>query len=344
MHPAVRRRPRPLRARGPPRSTAGCASIVKCTMISEPSASVSSTVAAQAAVAARCPVERGVLEVLGPDAEHDASGPRRPCSAGRAASVSSAERELAGRRRRPRAPPFDALERRLDEVHRRAADEAADEEVDRAVVELLRRRDLLQLALAHDGDAVAHRHRLDLVVRDVDRRHAEVALEPRDLRAHLHAQLRVEVRERLVHQERLRLAHDRAAHRDALALAAGERARLALRGTARGRGPARRPGRARSISAFGTFLQPQAEGDVVVDGQVRVERVALEDHGDVAVARRDVVDDAVADPEHALGDVLEPGDHAQRRRLAAPDGPTSTMNSPSAMSRSRSATARVPSG
>jgi hypothetical protein len=37
---------------------------------------------------------------------------------------------------------------------------------------------------------------------------------------HLDAQLRVEVRERLVYQERLRLAHDRAPHGDALALPA----------------------------------------------------------------------------------------------------------------------------
>ncbi len=41
-----------------------------------------------------------------------------------------------------------------------------------------------------------------------------------------HAELRVEVRQRLVHQERARLAHDRAAHRDALPLTARERARL----------------------------------------------------------------------------------------------------------------------
>ena len=46
--------------------------------------------------------------------------------------------------------------------------------------------------------------------------------------AGLHAQGRVEVRERLVHQERGRLAHDRAPQRDALALAAGERLGLAL--------------------------------------------------------------------------------------------------------------------
>ena len=49
-----------------------------------------------------------------------------------------------------------------------------------------------------------------------------------DLRAHLHAQLGVEVRERLVEQEHLRIAHDGAAHGDALALAAGELARIAL--------------------------------------------------------------------------------------------------------------------
>ena len=46
--------------------------------------------------------------------------------------------------------------------------------------------------------------------------------------ARLDAQLGVEVRQRLVHQEHARLAHDRPAHRDALALAAGQRLRLAV--------------------------------------------------------------------------------------------------------------------
>ena len=69
------------------------------------------------------------------------------------------------------------------------------------------------------------------------------------------------------------------------------------------------------------LLQPQAERDVLVDGEVRVERVALEHHRDVAVARRHVVHDALADLEHALGDLLEPRDHAQRRRLAASGRP-----------------------
>src|SRR3712207_7956220 len=59
---------------------------------------------------------------------------------------------------------------------------------------------------------------------------SEVGLQLGDLGAHLHAQLGVEVRERLVHQERVRLADDRSAPRHALALAAGQRARLAGEG------------------------------------------------------------------------------------------------------------------
>ena len=43
--------------------------------------------------------------------------------------------------------------------------------------EPLRRVHLLQLAAAHDGHAVAHGHRLDLVVGDVDRCRVELALE-----------------------------------------------------------------------------------------------------------------------------------------------------------------------
>ena len=114
------------------------------------------------------------------------------------------------------------------EVHRRRADEARHEQVRRVLVEHLRRVDLLDHPGAHDRHAVAERHRLGLVVRDVDHRRAQLLLDPRHLGAHLHAQLGVQVRQRLVHQERLRVAHDRAAHRHALALAAGQVRRLAL--------------------------------------------------------------------------------------------------------------------
>ena len=53
-------------------------------------------------------------------------------------------------------------------------------------------------------------------------------MEAGDLGARLDAQLGVEVRERLVHEEHGRLADDGAAERDALALATGELLRLAV--------------------------------------------------------------------------------------------------------------------
>ena len=49
-----------------------------------------------------------------------------------------------------------------------------------------------------------------------------------DLGAHRDAQLGVEVGQRLVEEEDLRIAHDGAAHGDALALAARELARIAV--------------------------------------------------------------------------------------------------------------------
>ena len=61
---------------------------------------------------------------------------------------------------------------------------------------------------------------------------------------------------------------------------------------------------------------PQREGDVRRDGEVGVERVVLEHHRDVAALRRHVGDVAAADQDRAGVDLLEAGEHAQRRRLA----------------------------
>ena len=156
-------------------------------------------------------------------------------------------------------------------------------------------------------------------MRDVHRGHAELALQPGDLGSHLRAQLRVEVGERLVHQERLRLADDRPSHRHALPLPARERPRLALQQ------PVQTEQRRRPLHALAHLRSrepacPQREGEVVEDAHVRVEGVVLEDHRHVALARVERVDDPVADPDLAFADLLEAGGHPQRRRLAAAGG------------------------
>ncbi len=74
----------------------------------------------------------------------------------------------------------------------------------------------------HDRDAVGKRQRLDLVVGDVDHGRAELHVQLLQLDAELGAELGVEVGERLVEQEDVDVADQRAADGDALALAAGE--------------------------------------------------------------------------------------------------------------------------
>ena len=125
--------------------------------------------------------------------------------------------------------PSAALDQlRVEEVHLRAADEGADEQVGRIIVEVLRGIDLLDEAVLHDDDARAHGHGLGLVMGNVDKGRLEALMQLGDLGAHLHAELGVQVGERFVHQEDLRITHDGAAEGDALTLAAGERLRLAV--------------------------------------------------------------------------------------------------------------------
>ena len=81
--------------------------------------------------------------------------------------------------------------------------------------------------MVEDREAVAHRQRLLLVVRDVDERDPELLLDPLQLDLQLLAELEVERAERLVEEERLRPVDDRARERDPLALAARELGRLA---------------------------------------------------------------------------------------------------------------------
>ena len=187
------------------------------------------------------------------------------------------------------------------------------------LVELRRAGALHQDPPTQHGDPVAHRHRLDLVVGDVHRGDAEAPLELGDLGAGLHAELGVEVRQRLVHQEQLRLAHDRTTHRHALALAARQLAGLAVEHG----GELEQFGHLGHLGLDDVLVglaQLHRERDVLLDGHVRVERIALEHHRDVALLRAPIVDDHVVDQQLAARDVLEAGDHAQHGALAAARG------------------------
>ena len=95
-------------------------------------------------------------------------------------------------------------------------------------MDVLRRTELPEYTVAHDGDAGAHRHRFDLVVGDVHDGGACPHMELDELGAHLDTEPGVEVRQRLVHEKHLRMAHDGPREGDALALATRELGGLAF--------------------------------------------------------------------------------------------------------------------
>jgi len=136
-----------------------------------------------------------------------------------------------------------------------------------------------------------------------------------DLGTHVDTKFRVEVGERLVEQEDVRLAHKRAAHGNTLALTAGELAGLAIEQMV-------------DLQEIGNLGNPlctlrlfnavhfHAEGDVPAHRHVRIERIGLKHHGDVPVCRLDPVHAVAPDRDFPGGDVLQTGDHVEQGGLA----------------------------
>src|SRR5438132_11642411 len=58
-------------------------------------------------------------------------------------------------------------------------------------------------------------------------------------------------------------------------------------------------------------------GHVLAHCHVRIQGVALEDHRDVAMTRREIRDVAALDADRAGRDLLQTRDHAEERRLSA---------------------------
>ena len=81
----------------------------------------------------------------------------------------------------------------FEQIHRRRPDKTRDEKGRRLVVEFKRGAHLLHHAVAHDHDSIGHRHRLDLVVRHIDRRSFQALMQFLDFRAHLHTQLSIQI-------------------------------------------------------------------------------------------------------------------------------------------------------
>ena len=196
------------------------------------------------------------------------------------------------------------------------ADEVRDKGVFRLVVDVGRAADLLNDAVVHDDDAVAHGQRLLLIVGDVDEGDAGALLNALELDLHILAQLEVERAERLVEQQHARLADERTRDGDTLLLAAGQAGHIARL----------EAGKTDEREHFARFqldlgrvhlLDVQAEGDVLRNVQMGEQGVALENGVDLAAVGGHVVQTPALEQNVAAVGLLEAADDAQGGGLAA---------------------------
>ncbi len=185
-----------------------------------------------------------------------------------------------------------------------------------------------ELAAVHDGDLAAHVIRLVAVVRD----HDDLAPEAREQVAHLDHELAAEVRvergERLVEQQKLRVADHDARKRRALRLTAGQLRRAVVL----------KPVELEHVQHLCklflflrlVLLAAHAAEDVLPHGHVRKERVVLEEIAHVPLLRREVYallavveDDAVKLNVSGVR-LFYPGDAFERHALAAAGGTEQT--------------------
>ncbi len=133
----------------------------------------------------------------------------------------------------------------------------------------------------------------------------------RDLGPGLDTEFRIEVRQRLVHEEDPRLAHDGPAHRDPLTLPSGQvfgftgQVRLQVEQARRVEDPP-------VAFRFRHTRDLQRETHVRRDVHMRIQRIVLEHHGDVTAGWRQGGDVLTVDPDRSGIDAFQTGEHPQR--------------------------------
>ena len=202
----------------------------------------------------------------------------------------------------------------LNEVRR--PNEIRHERRARRKINIVRLTLLVEVPVLHDDDGVRHGERLLLVVRDINRRQPHLLLNIAKLNAHRFTELGVEIGERLVEKQDVRLHDQRPGNGDPLLLTAGHLIGVAIL-------QSRELHERQSLADLladdlrGTAPHPETIGHVLVNVHVRKERVFLKYHRRIPSIGRDTLDLTPCQMDLAAVRLVKPGDHAQDRRLTA---------------------------
>ena len=187
--------------------------------------------------------------------------------------------------------------------------------------QLLRRADLDDLAVLHDGDAIGEPDRLVEIMGDEDDRLLEHALQAHEFRLHLAADQRIERRKRLVEEPDFGLDRQRAGNAHPLLLAAGKFARIMVFAAVEA-DELDHLLRALCLLRLGDALDHQREGDIFEDGQMRQQGEMLEHHAHLVAADLDELgfaclqQVAAVEGDSAIGRLDQARQASHQRRLA----------------------------
>ena len=173
----------------------------------------------------------------------------------------------------------------MQKVHSGRTDKPGDKHIGRIFIYFVRFAYLLNIAVLHYDYARSHSHSLNLVVRYVNSCCADLVMYAHDFASHSDAQFCVEVGKRFVHKENFGTPYNRPAQRNALTLAARQRAGFSVQ-IGRKLQYLRSFLNASVNLVFGGLAEFKRIRHIVVNGHLRIERVRLEHHCDVPVFRR----------------------------------------------------------
>ena len=218
------------------------------------------------------------------------------------------------------------------------ADEVGHEGIGGFIVNGSRGADLLDAAVFHDDDGVAHGEGFFLVVCDIDKRNAEFAVHFFEFDLHFFTHFQVESAERFVEQKDFRLIDNGARNGDALLLTAGQSRNASFFKSFQIDDGERCAdffvdlfagkllqfciGFALIVHVSdGNFFELQSERDVVVNVVVREQGITLEYRIDGAFVRGQIGNVFPAEQDLARSGDVKTCDHAQGSGFPAAGGP-----------------------